>query len=128
MCVALSAAPQPSALEHADIHGTNVLTANGRCRLIDWGDCCITHPFAALFVPIQFVVASLPTAARPAAARRLRDCYLEPWGGPTRDNLDLIDWALAIAPLVRVLSLAAESDSEPEITALLRAWVATPPR
>lgn len=125
LCLELDRAAQPATLEHADMHGTNVVTADGRARLIDWGDCCITHPFTAIFVPIQFVVASLPQIARPTAARRMRDCYLEAWGGPTSGNLALLDRALAVAPLVRVLSLAAEVDGDAEIDALLRAWVAT---
>ena len=113
------------ALEHADIHGTNVLTTDGTARLIDWGDCCITHPFTALFVPVHFVVALLGHGDRADAIGRLRDAYLEPWGGPNRENLDTLSRASVVAPLVRVLSLAGEIDGEAEIETLLRDWDAT---
>jgi hypothetical protein len=121
-CSVLSETNSPDALEHADVHGTNVLTADGHHVLIDWGDCCATHPFTALFVPIRFVAASLPSGERPQAARRLRDAYLEPWGGPSRENLDRLSRASVVAPIVRVLSLASEPDGEAEIAALLRRW------
>jgi hypothetical protein len=121
-CSVLSETNPPDALEHADVHGTNVLTADGHHVLIDWGDCCATHPFTALFVPLRFVAASLPSAEHPQAARCLRDAYLEPWGGPSRENLDRLSRASVVAPIVRVLSLASEPDGEAEIAALLRRW------
>lgn len=114
--------PVPAAIEHADVHGMNVLTREGQARLIDWGDCCVSHPFTALFVPQQFVVAALPAPARAEAGRRMRDAYLEPWGGASTTNLALLDSALFVAPLVRVLSLAAEVDGAAEIDDLLHHW------
>lgn len=124
-CHELAASAQPDAIEHADIHGTNVLTRDGEHRLIDWGDACVTHPFTAVFTPIEFIVGALPRVDRPRAARRLRDAYLEAWGGATRANVADFERAQQLAPLVRVLSLAGEHDSDAEIDELLRAWIST---
>ena len=82
VCDDLASTPVADALDHADIHGTNVLVdAAGAARLVDWGDSCITHPWSTVFVPLGWVVALLPPTDRPSAARRLRDAYLEGWGG-----------------------------------------------
>lgn len=127
VCARLSEMPVADAIEHADLHGTNVLFDGSEARLIDWGDACVTHPFTTLFVTFEFVVASLDAADREAAARRLRDAYLEPWGGPTQENVDAFDRALWVAPIVRVLSLANEADGDIEIDELLTAWVLRAP-
>jgi hypothetical protein len=128
-CAELSAGAVPTAaLDHADIHGTNVVFDGHRARLVDWGDACATHPFASLFVPSHLVLPGLPVSRRAAAERVLRDAYLGPWGGPTAANLRLVEVAMWVAPIVRVLCLAAEgAGGEAELVDLLRGWsVASP--
>lgn len=123
----LADAPVPAAgLDHADVHGWNVLFDGRRPRLVDWGDCCVTHPFSSLFVPDRFLVAALPAADRPAAWARLRDAYLEPWGGPTSEHLEVLRLAMWLGPIVRVLSLADEADGDAEIRDLLGDWPLAP--
>jgi hypothetical protein len=68
-------------IDHSDMHDNNVLIGHGSPRVIDWGDSCISHPFASLFVVYQHVVARSPANGRRDAALRLRDAYLEPWSG-----------------------------------------------
>jgi hypothetical protein len=115
-------------IEHADIHGTNVVFDGHTARLVDWGDACITHPFASLFVPSHLLLPSLPVSTRAAAERSLRDAYLGPWGGPTAANLRLVELATWIAPIVRVLCLAAEgAGGETELVELLSAWSVAAP-
>jgi hypothetical protein len=114
-------------LDHADMHGTNVLVDGaGGVRLIDWGDCCISHPFTSLFVPRRFLVDALPPGERAAAWGRLRDAYLESWGGGTATNLRAMALAGWVGTVVRLLALAAEADGGPEIVELLRDWPEPP--
>jgi hypothetical protein len=47
--------------------------------LVDWGDSCVTHPFASLFVTYELAVNRFARTERSAAALRLRDAYLEVW-------------------------------------------------
>jgi hypothetical protein len=131
VCGELAAAPggTTSTLDHADLHDTNVVVdaeSDGRSRIIDWGDAVVGHPFCSLFVPMRFLVDALPSADRPPAARRLRDAYLEPWGGPTAEHLRTLELATWIAPIVRMLALAAERDGWDEITDLVQRWAPAP--
>lgn len=127
MCAHLTDGPVSASIEHADIHGTNVLVDGGSVRLIDWGDCCVTHPYTSLFVPGRFIVDQLPVDQRRSAWHRMRDAYLEAFGGPTAENLSLLDSATAIAPILRALTVAEEPDGADETRALLAAWVAHDP-
>jgi hypothetical protein len=115
-------------LDHADIHGTNVVFDGHQARLVDWGDACNTHPFVSLFVPSHLVLPGLPVSRRAAAERSLRDAYLGAWGGPTASNLRLVEVAMWVAPIVRVLCLAAEGEGgEAELVDLLRGWSVAAP-
>ena len=127
VCAELAASPTPDALDHADIHGTNVVFDGHDVRLIDWGDACVTHPFCSLAVPSQLVVPELPVSRRAAADRSLRDAYLEPWGGPTAGNVRLVVLAMWLGSIVRVLSLAEEDDTDDEIAEVLADWVRCAP-
>ena len=68
----LAAAGIPATIQHDDLHGHNVYAERG-LRFLDWGDACISHPFLTFFV----TVAHLGNPPE----ERLRDAYLEPWGG-----------------------------------------------
>jgi hypothetical protein len=93
-------------IDHSDMHGGNVLVGRGKPRLADWGDACITHPFASPFVTYQHTVAKLPASDRPAATRRLRDAYLEVWGADaSADDLrDAFAKATWLGYLIRALN------------------------
>ena len=126
-CQELAVTAVASTLDHGDIHGTNVLFDVRQPRLIDWGDCCVTHPYASLFVPFQFVVAGLPPPIRREAAARLRDVYLGPWGGPTVENVRAFNQATWIAPIIRVLALSNEEGGGDEIASLVGDWATDRP-
>ena len=66
VCAELADTPVPDALDHADLHGTNVFVDGPEAWMADWGDACITHPFSSLFVPYAFVVG--PRSPRPSSA------------------------------------------------------------
>ena len=125
VCADLASTPTVDALDHADLHGTNVLVDGSHHRLVDWGDSCITHPFSTLFVPYELVVASLPYPERRAATLRLRDAYLEAWGS-SEENREAFGLATWVAHITRALNIAHETlgdaDDHTEIAGLLRAW------
>jgi hypothetical protein len=125
VCGDLASTDAPDGLDHADLHGTNVLVDGDDHRLIDWGDACITHPYSSLFVPYEHVVAALPALDRRPVTLRLRDAYLEGWGASTgdREPFALATW---VAHVTRAVNIAHETLGDAgdhrEITSLLRAW------
>lgn len=125
VCADLGTTEVADALDHADLHGTNVLVDGTHHRLVDWGDSCITHPFSSPFVPFEFVVAELPPHEQLSATLRLRDAYLEPWG-PSAHNREAFGLAVWVAHITRAVNIAhetlGESDDQEEIIGLLRAW------
>ena len=49
--------------------------------MLDWGDASISHPFASLVVTFRFLEERTKFAPGDPWFKRLRDAYLEPWGG-----------------------------------------------
>lgn len=125
VCADLASTAVPDGLDHADLHGTNVLVDGDDHRLIDWGDACITHPYSSLFVPLEHVVAVLPAPDQRKATLRLRDAYLEGWAAHATDR-DALGHATWVAHVTRAVLVAHETLGEAgdhrEITSLLRAW------
>jgi aminoglycoside phosphotransferase (APT) family kinase protein len=46
----LAASRLPVTIDHGDLHDGNVFSADGRVRIIDWGDSAVAHPFFTLSV------------------------------------------------------------------------------
>jgi Phosphotransferase enzyme family len=46
----LAASTLPVTVDHGDLHDGNVFSADGRVRIIDWGDCAVAHPFFTLSI------------------------------------------------------------------------------
>lgn len=78
-CLALADSPFALALDHGDFHVGNVLVRDGRYRLCDWGDACVTHPFASMLVVLNFVLPQMPENERVAQGECLVGTYLEAW-------------------------------------------------
>lgn len=108
VCNELAGSAYSEALDHGDLHRGNVLTANGRYRLIDWGDACLTHPFCSIMLPLETLLQHIPQADRLKWAFYLRDAYLEPWENfaPRRQLLADFEQALWVAHLLRALNMA----------------------
>lgn len=125
VCADLASTPTPDALDHADLHGTNVLVREADHCVSDWGDACITHPYATLFVCNEHVVRLLPGPDRRAATLRLRDAYLEPWGQPPSDR-EVFGLSVWVAHISRAMNIAHAAEGNAgdhsEITSLLRQW------
>jgi hypothetical protein len=129
-CAHLEGSGVARSVDHADLHGFNVLVGSGGPRLIDWGDACATHPFSSLLVPIEWVASQLPGAEQAGAVQRLTDAYLEPWGGAgaDREGLGLAVWVGYVARALsndhqcRGGSPETVGASHREIVSLLRTW------
>lgn len=137
VCEELACASPAKTLDHGDLHANNVLVDGDRQRLIDWGDSCVTHPFSSLFVTYHLVVTNLDPAERPAAIRRLRDAYLEPWGdlgsGPAgQGTFARAIWVAHISRALDYLHMVQNADDlvaewHKEVVDLLRSWEAKRP-
>jgi hypothetical protein len=128
VCDELGAATFAHAIDHSDMHAGNILIGRDKRCLADWGDACITHPFVSPFVTYQHAVPRLPASDRPAAARRLRDVYLEPWGeGASGNDLrDAFAKATWLGHIVRALNfahqLAGPGEWGPDVARFLVRW------
>ena len=62
LCEELSSDRIPATLQHNDLHTHNVLVRDGRYRIFDWGDACVTHPFLSLRTALGSVERSFALA------------------------------------------------------------------
>ena len=81
LCGELAAHQVSETVQHDDLHMANVYVQGPRLRLLDWGDASISHPFASLVVTFRFLEERNRLAPDDRWFSRLRDAYLEPWGG-----------------------------------------------
>ena len=65
----------PDSIQHDDLHDGNIFVRNGDCRIIDWGDSCVAHPFHSL----TLVIAVVEHRLGPEPVAEVRDAYLSPW-------------------------------------------------
>jgi len=67
----------PRTIDHGDFWPSNVFVTRARGKIIDWTDAGIGHPFFSL-VPMRLAYGF---DRRRSNVQRLREAYLEPWGG-----------------------------------------------
>jgi hypothetical protein len=126
LCVELAAAGIPETVQHDDLHLHNVYVRNGTIRITDWGDSCVSHPFASLVATFRFLQERNGLTSQDRWFQRLRDAYLEPWGRGLGDVFALAirvgAFAYAIAPegQRRMLSGRQRFDFDVDLSARLR--------
>jgi hypothetical protein len=98
-------------VQHDDLHMANVYAEGERLRLLDWGDTSIAHPFASLVVTFRFLETRNQLAPGDPWFARLRDAYLEPWGGGLADAFAL---AIRVGTLAHTFAWARQRDYLPE--------------
>jgi hypothetical protein len=81
LCDELAAYDVPETIQHDDLHHGNLYAQGRSLRVLDWGDTSISHPFVSLVVTFRFLEERTKLAAGDPWFVRLRDAYLEPWGG-----------------------------------------------
>ncbi|HZR94572.1 MAG TPA: aminoglycoside phosphotransferase family protein [Gaiellaceae bacterium] len=98
-------------VQHDDLHFANVFEKNGRLRVLDWGDACISHPFFSLVVTLQFLVEVSGRDPGDPWLPRLRAAYLEPWG---RDLGGVLELALRVGAVAYAIAWARQRDHLPD--------------
>ncbi|WP_114571374.1 aminoglycoside phosphotransferase family protein [Exiguobacterium flavidum] len=78
----------PDAIDHGDLHSGNIYIDHGRCRLFDWGDASVTHPFLSTRVFWNSLFELLEDDTEENwmhEIERFRPIYLEAWKGYASD-------------------------------------------
>ncbi|WDZ85891.1 phosphotransferase [Micromonospora cathayae] len=129
-CRRLDELAVPAALQHDDLHDGNVFAGADGCRIFDWGDASVSHPFGTLLVTLRSVAYGFDLPVGDPALARLRDAYLEPWSArhdrPTL--LESLDLAFHLAKVTRALSWrralrTAEPADRQEYAAAVPGWL-----
>jgi aminoglycoside phosphotransferase (APT) family kinase protein len=107
-CDELAADAMPATIQHDDLHMGNVYVRDERLRILDWGDSSIAHPFASLVVTFRFLEEINGLAPDDPWFRRLRDAYLEPWGGTGLDGTFAL--ALRVGTFAHTFAWARQRD------------------
>ncbi|HJP88866.1 MAG TPA: hypothetical protein VJ850_07535 [Candidatus Limnocylindrales bacterium] len=86
LCAEVAAESPTDTIQHDDLHVNGVWIKGDSMRVMDWGDSSIGHPFASLVVTFRFLEHheyGPGGGLHPADPwfARIRDAYLEPWGG-----------------------------------------------
>jgi Phosphotransferase enzyme family len=80
----------PETIQHDDLHDGQVFVRDGRYRLLDWADSCVSHPFFTLSVTLEGNLAwGLDDIAGSVDTASFRDAYLEPFAREYGDR-DLV--------------------------------------
>lgn len=102
LCASLT---RPPTLQHDDLHEANVFARDGRITLLDWGDTCVAHPFATMYITCRWVAHYRGDDV----ARRIRAAYLDAWGADEEE----LERVLPVAAFARLLQWERISDTEP---------------
>lgn len=78
-CEQLRASPIPASIDHGDLHDANVFLDGDTCRIADWGDACVGHPFFSMRVVLVSVETSLDLDDYSPETAPVRDAYLAAW-------------------------------------------------
>jgi hypothetical protein len=111
MCAALADDGLPETIQHDDLHDGQAFIRDGRYLVFDWGDSCVSHPFHSLTVTLRSIAWRLDLPPGGAELRRVRDAYLEPFGG----SPELADLAYRTGTVARAIAwhrMVAEREPE----------------
>ena len=80
MCAQLAAYGIPETIEHDDLHDAAIYLDDGRYRILDWGDACVSHPFFSMSVALEGVIAwGVVDVEGSVDLAPFRDAYLAPF-------------------------------------------------
>jgi Phosphotransferase enzyme family len=111
LCGQLAAHEVPETVQHDDLHMANVYATGERLRLLDWGDASVSHPFASLVVTFRFLEERNQLSPGDPWFARLRDAYLEPWGGGLAGAFAL---AIRVGAFAHTIAWARQRDYLPQ--------------
>src|SRR4051812_30980536 len=99
LCDRVAACGIGETVEHDDLHDAQVFVRDGRFRVLDWGDACVSHPFFTLSVTLEGVLEwGLYDVENAVDTTPFRDEYLAPFAAAYPD----IDLAAAVEPALRL--------------------------
>lgn len=78
-CQYLTESVLPETINHDDLHSGNIFLKEERYRLIDWGDCVVSHPFFTIPITLMSAADSLGCLDDAPEIAALRDRYLLHW-------------------------------------------------
>jgi Phosphotransferase enzyme family len=116
LCAELETAGLPPTLQHDDLHMGSVYQLGGRLRVLDWGDCSVSHPFFSLVVTFRFLEEHSGLDGDDPWLVRLRDAYLEPWG---EDLEEVFDLAVGVGRFAHAIAWARQREFLPHESALV---------
>lgn len=70
LCEDLASRGLPATIQHDDLHQYNVFDRDGRLRVMDWGDACVSHPYFSLVATLRHV-----------PDQGISHAFLDAWGG-----------------------------------------------
>jgi Ser/Thr protein kinase RdoA (MazF antagonist) len=76
----------PDTIQHDDLHDGQVFVKDGRYRILDWGDACVSHPFYSLTVTLRSIAHTFKLKPDAPELKRLTDLYLEPFTATAPKN------------------------------------------
>jgi phosphotransferase family enzyme len=126
LCAQLADAGIGPSVQHDDLHMNNVYVKDLSLRVLDWGDASIAHPFFSLFETFRFLVELNGLPEGDPWFARLRDAYLEPWGGDRRATFELAQRVGGLAHAIawlhqrEALPIADRPEFDPSYAVILR--------
>jgi hypothetical protein len=136
LCLELADESPGDTIQHDDLHVNGVWIKGDELRVMDWGDASIGHPFFSLYVTFRFLEMPEYGGLGPGDPwfARLRDAYLEPWGGAAL--VPAFERALRVAAFAHAIAWlrhrdpigpAARADFDAEYSVVLRRAIARIP-
>jgi hypothetical protein len=110
-CGEVAAAGVRETVQHDDLHMNNAYIKGAEMRILDWGDASIGHPFFSLFETFRFLVELNGLPPDDPWFGRLRDAYLEPWGGDHRETFEM---ALRLGAVSRAIAWLHQREALPD--------------
>ena len=107
-CKELAGADVSDSIQHDDLHHGNLYLHRDGPRILDWGDSSISHPFASLVVTFRFLELINGLDPSDPWFNRLRDAYLEPWGG--RSYVEVFDLANRVGRFAHAIAWIRQRD------------------
>jgi hypothetical protein len=104
LCAELASYGIPETIQHDDLHQYNVYVRDGRTRVLDWGDSCVSHPYFSLVATLRHV-----------PDHGISSAFLESWGG----NDEALTLALRVGRIAHAFKHHASGDDDwPRVLAL----------
>lgn len=104
LCDELASRGIPETIQHDDLHHYNVYVDDGRTRILDWGDSCVSHPYFSLVATLRHVPDNGISRA-----------FLDAWGG----DEDTLALALRVGRIAHAFKHHVAGDDDwPRVLAL----------